>query len=120
MAWLAALAASSWPGAQMDSGSAALLKLLVIAPAVEEAFFRGVVQATLLGRTDALGRPVAANLITALLFGAAHLLAAPALHAAAVVLPALAIGALYQRQRSIAACALAHAAFNTFYLLWSH
>lgn len=96
-----------------------VLKLLLLAPLIEEVFFRAVVHASLL-RRFAHWRSThfsAANLATAILFGALHLVYAPAPHAIAVVLPALAIGWVFERWRSVVACVALHAAFNGIWLL---
>jgi membrane protease YdiL (CAAX protease family) len=95
-----------------------IAKLLIVAPLVEELFFRGVVHAELRRRSGLLGGPIAAIVVTALAFGAAHLAVAPTMHASAVVLPALAIGWVYERSRSIATCVALHAAFNALWLWW--
>jgi membrane protease YdiL (CAAX protease family) len=47
---------------------------------------------------------------------AGHLAAHGPWRAAATVLPALALGALYQRSRSTPACVLLHAGFNLIWL----
>ncbi|MCX8004721.1 MAG: CPBP family glutamic-type intramembrane protease, partial [Burkholderiaceae bacterium] len=57
-----------------------------------------------------------ANAVTALAFGAAHLLYAPPAHAAAVIAPALALGFVYERTRSLAPCIALHALFNAVWL----
>ncbi len=104
----------------VDSRTLVVLKLLLIAPIIEEGFFRGVVHAGLRGRTDTLGRPVVANVITALAFGAAHLWFAPWIHAVAVMLPALVMGWVYERSRSVAACVVVHGLCNVFWLIWRY
>lgn len=93
------------------------LKLLVVAPLVEEFFFRGVIHAGLLQRRDCLGRPAMANALVALVFGAAHLGSAPAFHAVAVMGPALLLGVVYQRSRSVALCVGLHSLCNGLWLM---
>ncbi len=104
----------------IDSHTIFVLKLLLIAPMIEEGFFRGVVHAGLRGRTDALGRPAVANVITALAFGAAHLWFAPWFHAVAVMLPALLIGRVYERSRSVGVCIALHCLCNAFWIVWRY
>lgn len=58
-----------------------------------------------------------ANLLTAIAFGACHLAMEPGLWAALTVLPALAIGHLYERTRRLWPCVLLHLAFNGVWLL---
>lgn len=94
-----------------------VVKLMLLAPLIEELFFRAVVQRALLERWPA--RPVLANGLTALAFGVAHLAYAPLPHALAVIAPALAIGLVYQRCRALAPCIALHAAFNAAWLLWN-
>lgn len=105
--------------AQLDAATVTLLKALLVAPIVEEFFFRGFVHAALLRRGSVLGRPLAAIGITALGFGAAHLWLGTVAHAGAVILPALAIGSVYQRTRSVPACVALHMIFNLMYITWS-
>ncbi len=104
----------------IDPHSIFMLKLLLIAPMIEEGFFRGVVHAGLLGRTDVWGRPAVANVITALFFGAAHLWFAPWLHALTVMLPALVIGWVYERSRSVGVCIALHCLCNAFLIVWRY
>jgi membrane protease YdiL (CAAX protease family) len=83
--------------------------LLVIAPLIEETAFRAGLQEWLLrhGRS-----PVAANVATALAFGAAHVAMRGAALAFATVLPALLVGLAYDRWRRVRWCAGLHAAMN--------
>jgi membrane protease YdiL (CAAX protease family) len=113
---LAALAAAAALGRTPAALFAA--KLLVLAPVVEELFFRAVVHRWLLERTGGLRSwPLsAANVATAVLFGAAHLVYGTPPLAAATVAPALAIGFVYERTRRVDLCIGLHAAFNAFWL----
>jgi membrane protease YdiL (CAAX protease family) len=96
------------------------IKWLVVAPAIEELFFRGVVQAGLRARRGFCGRPWTAIVVTASCFGLAHLGFATAVHSALVVVPALAIGWVYERTRSIPLCIGLHSAFNGIWFgFWS-
>jgi membrane protease YdiL (CAAX protease family) len=107
--------ASNWISVSMSPPALQALKSLLIAPVIEEAFFRGVVHAGLRCRTDRLGRPWPAIALTAFGFGVAHLVSAPPTHAVAVTVPALAIGWIYERSRSIALCVVVHAACNAIW-----
>lgn len=96
------------------------IKWLFVAPAIEELFFRGVVQAGLRARGGFCGRPWIAIVSTAVGFGLAHLAFATATHSALVVVPALAIGWVYERTRSIPLCIGLHGAFNAIWFgIWS-
>jgi membrane protease YdiL (CAAX protease family) len=113
---LAAVAAAAALVRTSDALFAA--KLLAVAPVVEELFFRAVVHRWLLERAgNPRSRPLsAANVATAALFGAAHLVYGTAPLAAAVIAPALAIGFVYERTRRVDLCIGLHAAFNAFWL----
>ncbi|MBV9889887.1 MAG: JDVT-CTERM system CAAX-type protease [Rhizobacter sp.] len=88
------------------------LALLVLgAPVAEELLFRDGLQEALLERVS----PTAANAWTAAAFALMHGLTRSWWLAAAVVVPAVALGCLYQRERRVAPCAAAHAAMN---LVW--
>jgi hypothetical protein len=105
-------AGAGWP-------APAIVKLVLIAPIVEELFFRAFVHAALMARAARRrGLLSRANLATAALFGAAHLLYAPAPHAALVMLPALAIGWVYERTGRVAPCVALHAAMNFVWILF--
>lgn len=117
-AWALALpfaAAAALGAAAAGVEAPRLLVLLVVAPLVEETVFR-------LGLQDALMRravsPWHANLATALAFAAAHVVVRGTLGAAAVVLPALLLGAVYARTRRLAPCVALHAAMNAAWLAW--
>jgi membrane protease YdiL (CAAX protease family) len=88
-----------------------LALLVVAAPALEEVVFRGGLQEALLGRVS----PAAANACTATAFALAHGVTRSWWLAAAVVVPAVALGWLYQRERRVGPCIAAHAAMN---LIW--
>lgn len=86
-----------------------LLVLLCVAPLVEEAVFRVGLQQVLMHR---LRSPAFANVLTAAVFGAAHALARHEAAAFMVALPALFVGALFQRTGQLRWCVLAHASLN--------
>jgi membrane protease YdiL (CAAX protease family) len=93
---------------------------VVLAPVLEEVVFRHGLQATLAqrgGRGPVGGRGAwLANGLTALVFALAHVLVQQRLEAAAVVLPALAIGWVYQRTGRLGLCVALHAAMNALWL----
>jgi membrane protease YdiL (CAAX protease family) len=96
-----------------------VLWLLVVTPVLEEIVFRAGLQEELLRQARlrvAMGA-VSANLLTALAFGVAHMALSPGLLAGLTVLPALLIGAVYQRQRRVVPCIALHALFNAIWLL---
>lgn len=90
--------------------------LLAIAPWLEEMFFRAGLHEYLLRSGH---WPSLCIGLTALAFAGAHMLAWQQWNAAVLVLPALALGVLYQRTRSVTACAAAHAAMNGVWLALS-
>lgn len=94
-----------------------LATLLIIAPAAEEAVFRGGMQEALLRRGGAAGSPWGANLLTALAFAAAHVALRPGPSAALTFVPALGCGVLYERSRRILPCVALHSIFNAVWLL---
>jgi membrane protease YdiL (CAAX protease family) len=111
-----ATAASS----QMSATTLLFAKSLVVAPLIEEFFFRGVVQSRLRAGVGFWAQPWSAIAVTAACFGAAHLLAGTPEHALMVVAPAIAIGWAYERTRSIGLCVALHSAANGVWLFyWS-
>jgi membrane protease YdiL (CAAX protease family) len=92
-----------------------VLVLLLLAPAAEEVVFRAGLHEALLRRAV---HPVLANAAVAVAFSIAHLAARPSLSSAAVLLPALAIGWIYQRTRRVAPCVALHAAMNALWMSW--
>jgi uncharacterized protein len=90
---------------------AAVLRLLVLAPLLEEWVVRAGVQAWLLPRTGG----ALAVLASAAAFSALHLGSGP-LAAALVFWPGLAFGLAYQRWRDWRLCALLHSVCNAWAL----
>jgi len=86
--------------------------LVLGAPVLEEIVFRGGLHELLLARVS----PGSANALTAAAFALGHGLTRSWWLAAAVVLPAWAVGRLYQRQRCVVPCVAAHAAMNLFWI----
>jgi membrane protease YdiL (CAAX protease family) len=98
----------------------ALANALVLAPVLEELVFRGGIQGALertrFGASAALRDVSVGNLMTSVLFSAAHLIAAPAWLAAGVFLPSLVFGRLKQLYPSLVPAMLVHAWYNACYL----
>jgi hypothetical protein len=88
--------------------------LLVLSPLLEETVFRAGVQEVLRHRWPA--RPWMAIGVTAVAFGVAHAVARADTAAFGVVLPALVIGAMYQRTGRLRDCIALHAAMNAAWL----
>lgn len=87
--------------------------LLVAAPVLEEVVFRTGLQTQLLRRAA----PLTANLLTAVAFAVAHLVVRPSVLSALTLIPALAVGVLFQRRRCVLQCMAVHAAFNAAWLV---
>ena len=97
-----------------------LAVLLLAAPVLEETVFRAGLQEALLRRlSPGTAAAATANALTALAFMAAHLALRPSGLSALTAVPALALGALYQRSRQLAPCIALHALFNAIWLLWA-
>lgn len=91
-----------------------LVVALFIAPLLEETVFRAGVHDALLHDGAA---PWLANLLTALAFSAAHmLLLGASAQTALVCLPALLIGAAYNRWRRLRICIGLHMAMNALWI----
>lgn len=97
-----------------------LLSLLLLQPVVEELLFRGVFQGRFLeycwGRKLYLGAS-AANVMTSLLFVAAHLINHSFLWAVSVFIPSLLFGYFRERYGSVYPSIFLHMSYNTFYFL---
>jgi membrane protease YdiL (CAAX protease family) len=94
----------------------AVAVLLVVSPLLEELVFRAGVQEALL-RQRVPGP--AANVLATLAFAALHGVTRSWPLAAAVLLPSLVLGALYQRTRRPMPVVLAHAAMNLCWLAFA-
>jgi len=88
----------------------AAVAVIVMAPAVEELFFRGLLLGGFLGRY----RPPTALALSALFFSVAHL---NPVQVPATLLLGFYLGWLYLRTRSLLPCILAHALNNGFVFL---
>jgi membrane protease YdiL (CAAX protease family) len=111
-----AIALAGFGAATFGSSGARIAVLLVIAPLVEESLFRAGLHEWLLRRRTA---PWAANLATALAFGAMHALVRADAAALFVVVPALVIGQVYGMRRRLRDCVVLHAAMNALWLGWT-
>jgi membrane protease YdiL (CAAX protease family) len=91
--------------------------LVVIAPVLEETVFRAGLHESLL-RTlgQRAERLVIANVLTALLFAAAHVINRGDALSLLTFFPALLIGAAYQRHRRLLPCIAMHGFFNVVWL----
>lgn len=112
----AALAVTA-AAALVAAGQAHIATLLVLAPLAEEIVFRAGLQEALLRRHRTARY---ANASTALAFAAAHVAMRPGLWAGLTLLPALLIGAVYERHRGLGRCVALHAALNAAWLLRAH
>jgi membrane protease YdiL (CAAX protease family) len=105
---------------QVSAATLLIAKSLIVAPVIEELFFRGVVHARLRAGVGFWAGPWSAIGATAVCFGCAHLLAGPPEHALMVIAPAIAIGWAYEHTRSIGLCVGLHSAANGVWLsYWS-
>ncbi len=94
-----------------------LTMLLLLAPLLEETVFRAGLQEALLRRWRRL--PWLANTATAAAFGLAHAAVRADATALVAALPALLIGAVYQRTGRLRYCVVLHAAMNAAWLGWN-
>lgn len=99
-----------------------LLAALVAYPVLEEFLFRRVLceqfERLLRGRSASrLLAAVGANLLSSLLFGLAHMAVHGVLHGLLVMLPSLALGAVYLRYRSLLLNCALHTYWNALVLL---
>ena len=108
-----AMAAGTWVAD--SSGLSRLWMLLALAPALEEVVFRYGVQEALLRHGVA---PLKSALLTATLFGLAHVLLRVDLNASAVAAPALLLGLVYARWQRLWPCVMLHSAMNGAWLAW--
>ncbi|HMC14598.1 MAG TPA: JDVT-CTERM system glutamic-type intramembrane protease [Albitalea sp.] len=119
-AWLAvaglAIALAGFGAATFGGSGVRIAVLLVIAPLVEESLFRAGLHEGLLRRQWV---PWAANLATALAFGAVHVLVRADVHGWLVVVPSLVIGQVYGMRRRLRDCVVLHAAMNALWLGWT-
>jgi len=109
----------SWAPHWPDAGL--LLLGVLVAPVLEETVFRGGLQEWGIRRYGShrlhRGLPSRANIGVSLLFAACHLWAHPPVWAAAMIIPSLVLGALYEQRRGLAAPITVHALYNAAYLI---
>jgi membrane protease YdiL (CAAX protease family) len=94
------------------------LQVVLLYPILEELLFRGYLQGYLLGKSWARSRLVgisSANLVTSLIFTAAHFLYHPPLAAATVLIPSLIFGYFRDRHGRLLSPILLHAYYNLGY-----
>lgn len=93
--------------------------IALVYPVVEEIVFRAGIQHALLTR-PAFSRSMScisiANVITSLLFAAAHLFNQQPLWAALIIAPSLVFGWAYERYRTVIAPILLHMFYNTGFI----
>jgi membrane protease YdiL (CAAX protease family) len=119
---VAAVTAVTAPALALDLSPRAVLvaKALLVAPIIEEAFFRSVVQSTLRSLRGPFIKPWVSIGLTAVLFGLVHLPSASVGHALSVMAPAIVIGWIYERTRSLGICIAVHGMANAVWLgFWS-
>jgi len=109
------LGAAAW-GLLAGHQAGRVAVLLVLAPICEETVLRGGLQDALLRHTVPADL---ANALTASVFGLAHALVHGDARAFAVALPALLIGAVYQRTGRLRHCVALHALFNAAWIAWT-
>lgn len=118
MAWL--LRPELDPAWPLAAPGLFLLGILVY-PVLEEIVFRGLVQDAIRNRlAQRLGPLSLANLITSVLFAAAHLLRQPLHWAALVIFPSLVFGFFRERHDTLGTPILLHAFYNLgpVWLFW--
>jgi len=110
-------------GLPLADGTPATMTLaygVVVYPLLEEIVFRGALQGTLLG-VPALARRrlglSGANVLASIAFAAAHLWSQPPSWAAAVLVPSLVFGHVYERHRRVGPAFALHAFYNAGFLL---
>lgn len=97
-----------------------LVNSLLLAPVLEELVFRGGVQEVLdrtaFGRLHVPGGVSVGNVLTSILFSAAHLMATSSWLAASIFFPSVMLGRLKQLYPSLLPAMLVHAWYNVCYL----
>lgn len=92
--------------------------LVLGAPVTEEVLLRAGLHDWLLQRwSRRRGGALLANVLSALVFAAAHAAMRPGWPAVLTLLPALLVGLVYQQSRRLPPCIALHASFNAFWLL---
>ncbi len=117
VAWigLGDITTPSWPVALV------FFKVVVLYPLLEEFAFRGTVQTWILSRTarlDSVFGLSLANVVTSLLFAAAHLIYQPVFWALATFLPSLVFGYFRERFDRVLPGVVLHSWYNLGFLLF--
>lgn len=98
-----------------------LITVCLIYPVLEELAFRGFIQSWLLDAVQfakkQMGGISIANIITSVLFAAAHLFSQHPLWAASVFLPSLVFGYFRERHDSVVPSIILHCWYNTGFFL---
>lgn len=97
------------------------LSQILLAPIVEELIFRGWLQGSLLGIPKMQRRWAGislANMLTAVIFSAAHFFTHPPIWAAGVMVPALIFGYFRERHASIYPAIVLHVYYNGGYFIF--
>jgi len=122
--WLAgsliAFVVGGTTGGTAGIGLALFLSLVLIQPVIEELLFRGAIQGYLLqtsfGGWSLHGVSIA-NVLTTILFAAAHLVYQPPIWAAGVLVPSLFFGYFRDRTGSVVSPIVLHISFNGMFFL---
>ena len=96
------------------------LKLALLYPVLEEIVFRGGLQTLLLERETLRKRVLGisvANILTSLVFAAAHLINQPVLWACLVFIPSIIFGWVRERYNSVIPSIVLHAFYNAGFVL---
>ena len=97
-----------------------LVNTMLLAPVLEELVFRGGIQSVLertaFGRHEPVGGVSVGNVLTSVLFSAAHLLVSPPWLAASIFFPSMVFGRLKQLYPSLLPAMLVHAWYNLCYV----
>ena len=108
------------PGASDSATLILFINVVLLYPLLEELAFRGFIQGWLLEREvfrQRIAWLTVANLLTSIVFAAAHLISQPPLWAAGVFFPSLVFGYLRDRHQTVVTPFLLHAWYNAGFLI---
>lgn len=108
------LVAGHWPAWTL------LAQAVVMYPVIEEYAFRGAIQPFLLDQQWGrfyLGGVSSANILTSVIFAAAHLLSQAPIWAAVIVFPSLLFGYFRERHNRLASCIVLHSWYNLGFVI---
>ncbi len=95
-----------------------LFNVVLLYPLVEELFFRGILQPILSKKLHHRWGPISsANVVTSVIFVAAHFINHPPLWALATFFPSLLFGYVQERSGNVAAPIILHCSYNAGYFL---